>query len=90
LTVDRLDPRNARYLVPLQDTADEALAHEMADAITFDGDADFEQALIDSRRMLCDPAYEELFSDMEARFRDLISAPLARRELKRPTIKPAA
>jgi hypothetical protein len=67
LSVDQLDPRNARYLVPLDNDADEETAHTMADAIVTmgcDGDeAFFEQALIDSHRMLLDPAYEALFTE---------------------------
>ena len=69
------DPANARYLFPLENEADEKMAWSMADA-SYDARADdfsdditeaeaeyvFQQALVDSRRMMCDPDYERLCS----------------------------
>lgn len=75
LCTNRDDPANARYLVPLQNAEDEEMAHDMAAAIYsaraaeyFSDDITqeqvdriFEQALIDSRRMLCDQDYARIF-----------------------------
>ncbi len=73
LTCNISDPRNAMYLVPLSDAADEDMARCMADAIfgavaaqhpddtTFDGDQAYEQCLVDARRMERDPEYMRLF-----------------------------
>jgi hypothetical protein len=68
------DPANARYVVPLDNPEDEQMAHAMADAIYEAYAADhfteltpkevadriYEQALIDSRRMIVDKDYERL------------------------------
>jgi hypothetical protein len=65
------DPANARYLVQLENEADEKEALELA-SITYNAYAEhfspditeeecdqvFEQALVDMRRVLCDPDYE--------------------------------
>jgi hypothetical protein len=70
----RDDPQYARYLVPLPNAADEEMAESMADAI-YSACADrfcaditeqevdrvWEQCLIDSRRMICEPEYEAIF-----------------------------
>ena len=73
LTTDMADPRNAAYVLPLGDIADEDLANSMAEASfgavadqhaddpTFDGDLVYEQCLVDMRRMLRDPDYARLF-----------------------------
>jgi hypothetical protein len=76
LTTHRDDPANAQYLVPLEDAEDERLAHGMADAIygamaehfrdditQEQADRAYEQALIDSRRMICDEDYLRIFSE---------------------------
>lgn len=69
------DPANAPYLVPFHDIEAEALAHAMADAIYGSVAADYfsdditreqadrvyQQALIDSRRMICDEEYARIF-----------------------------
>jgi hypothetical protein len=68
------DPANARYLVPLDDPEQEDWAHAMAGAIygakaeyfsesitQEQADKVYEQCLIDSRHMLCDPDYERMF-----------------------------
>jgi hypothetical protein len=70
------DPANARYLTPLENSEDEAMAHDMADStytamvddfpedITKEqADAAYEQALIDCRRMLCDEDYARTFEE---------------------------
>ena len=71
----RDDPQYARYLVPLPNAADEEMAESMADAI-YSACADrfcaditeqevdrvWEQCLIDSRRMICEPEYETIFA----------------------------
>ena len=71
------DPANARYVVPLDNPEDEEMAHAMADAIygayaadhfTDDtqqevADRIYEQALIDSRRMIVDRDYERIFTE---------------------------
>jgi hypothetical protein len=70
------DPANSRYVVPLTDPEDEAMAHSMADTIysamvddfsddTTKEQADriYEQCLIDSRRMLCDGDYADIFEE---------------------------
>jgi hypothetical protein len=70
------DPANARYLVPLEDSEQEEMAHSMADAIygaftdyfsdnTTQEQADraYEQCLIDARHMLCDEDYERIFME---------------------------
>ena len=73
LTCDTWHPRNAIYRAPLSNPDDEHMANEMAAVIlsavaadhatepNFDCDETFTQALTDSRRMLCEPAYERLF-----------------------------
>jgi hypothetical protein len=74
LCCHRDDPANARYLVPLENAEDEAMAHAMADVIysaraedfsdyitQAQADRIYEQCLIDSRRMICDPDYERIF-----------------------------
>ena len=73
LTCDIWHPRNAAYRVPLADADNEAMANAMADAIigavaaehADDEDFDFvkalDQALVDARRMVCDPEYARLF-----------------------------
>jgi hypothetical protein len=66
------DPANGRYLRPLDNPEDEDLAHMMADwmvtmpatekpvpSTSEDEDAIYEQAVIDSRRMLLDEDYME-------------------------------
>jgi hypothetical protein len=79
LCTHRADPANARYLVPLEDSEQEEMAHIMADEIysaaaeyyfsdkTTKEQADrvWEQALIDSRRMLCDGEYALIFEEWE-------------------------
>ena len=74
LTCDMWHPRNAVYRVSLSNPDNEHMANEMAAVITgaviddrghepgFDRDKAFEQALVDSRRMMCEPAYERLFN----------------------------
>jgi hypothetical protein len=70
------DPANARYLVPLEDSEEEDMAHTMADIIYSARAEDFsdnitqeqadrvwEQGLIDSRRMLCDEDYMRIFCE---------------------------
>ena len=72
---DMGDPANARYLFPLENEADEEMAWSMAEAIygaradDFSDDITeaeaeyvFQQALVDSRRMICDPEYDRLCS----------------------------
>jgi len=72
----RDDPQYARYLVPLPNAADEALAQEMAsftwpwaaarfcaDITEQEADRAFEQILIDARRMICEPEYGAIFDD---------------------------
>ena len=72
----RDDPQYARYLVPLPNAADEELAECVADAIYCackdrfcddltkqEADRVWEQCLIDSRRMVCEPEYEAIFID---------------------------
>ena len=73
LTCDIWHPRNAPYRVPLPNSGDEdtavsmasvivgAVAEKHADDPAFDSDKAFEQALIDSRRMLCELGYSRLF-----------------------------
>lgn len=76
-TTDEHDPRNAVYLVPLDDE-NEALAQVMADAV-YDGalyelegavlseaenEALWRQSLIDSRRQVLDQEYAALFSSV--------------------------
>ena len=74
LTTNRDDPANARYLVPLPNADDEDEAYDMADVIYYacveyfpaditmeEMDHVWEQALIDSRRMICDPEYLRIF-----------------------------
>jgi hypothetical protein len=74
LPTNRDDPANARYLVPLPDADDEDEAYDMADEIYYacvpyfpaditmkEMDRAWEQALIDSRRMICDPEYFRIF-----------------------------
>ena len=70
------DPANARYVAPLDNPEDEAMARAMADAIYGAYAADhftngtpqevadriYEQALIDSRRMIVDRDYERIFT----------------------------
>jgi hypothetical protein len=76
LHTNRDDPQYARYLVPLPNAADEALAQEMAsftwpwaaarfcaDITEQEADRVFEQILIDARRMICDPEYDAIFAD---------------------------
>lgn len=66
--------RNAQYLVPLPDAALEKMANDMAtvnfsvvaeefddDTTRIEADREFEQRLVDARRMLCDPDYMRLF-----------------------------
>lgn len=68
------DPANARYLVPLDNAEEEELVNHMASAIYSakaddfsnnitkeQADREWEQSLIDSRRMLCDEGYMRLF-----------------------------
>ena len=70
----RDDPQYARYLVPLRNAADEETAHVMADMICGaytdrfcdditkeEADRVWEQCLTDSRRMICEPEYEDIF-----------------------------
>jgi hypothetical protein len=70
----RNDPQYARYLVPLPNAADEDLAQEMAewsytwararfcaDITEQEVDCVWEQCLIDARRMICEPEYEDIF-----------------------------
>ena len=74
LCTNRNDPQNAQYRAPLARVADEEMAVSMADAIysaVADGFVDditkdeadrvWEQCLIDARRMICDPEYEDIF-----------------------------
>jgi hypothetical protein len=72
------DPANARYLVPLEDSEQEEMAHIMADEIYSaaaeyyfsdkitkeQADRIWEQYLIDARRMLCDEDYMRIFESM--------------------------
>jgi len=71
------DPANARYLVPLENSADEAMAQDMADVnyhvcaeyftdATTKEQADrvYEQCLIDARRMVVDEEYMRLIIGM--------------------------
>ena len=76
LCTNRDDPQFARYLVPLRNAADEETAHVMADMI-YGAYADRfcdditkeeanrvrEQCLTDSRRMICEPEYEDIFRE---------------------------
>jgi hypothetical protein len=75
LCTNRDDPANARYTVPLPN-AEEEMAHYMADWIycaCVDGFCDditkeeadhvWEQCLTDSRRMICEPEYEDIFGE---------------------------
>ena len=75
MNTPRDDPQYARYLVPLPNAADEEMAESMADAIycarkdRFCADITeqevdwvWEQCLIDSRRMLCEPEYMTIFA----------------------------
>ena len=70
------DPANAQYLVPLEDSEQEEMAHGMADAIygacaenfsdnitKEQADRVYEQCLIDARHMLCDEDYERIFME---------------------------
>ena len=61
LTCNIHHPRNAIYRVPLSDPNDEDMAIAMADAISAEDPEIFEQALIDARRMVVEPAYARLF-----------------------------
>ena len=74
LCTNRDDPQNARYLAPLARAEDEQMAHSMADAIYCasvdnftdditkeEADRVWEQCLIDARRMICEPEYEDIF-----------------------------
>jgi hypothetical protein len=74
LCTNRDDPANARYVVPSPNAEDEEMAHCMADAsycacvdnftddITKEeADGVWEQCLIDARRMICEPEYEDIF-----------------------------
>jgi hypothetical protein len=76
LSCHRDDPANARYCAPLANAEDEEMAHAMADAIYSARGEDFsdhiteaqadriyEQCLIDSRRMLCDGEYADIFEE---------------------------
>jgi hypothetical protein len=68
------DPANAQYLVPLEDSEQEEMAHTMADVI-YSAEADYfsdkitkeqadrvwERCLIDARRMPCDEDYLRIF-----------------------------
>lgn len=57
------DPANARYKVPLPDPKDEETAHCMAEMIFLDPRAgSYEQCLMDSRRMICEPEYLAIFT----------------------------
>jgi len=75
MSTNRDDPQYARYLVPLPNPADEEMAESMADAIycarkdhfcadITEEEVDYvwEQCLIDSRRMICEPEYETIFA----------------------------
>lgn len=62
------DPRNAAYIGPLENPADEDMAEGMAAASYSswrdqrgDNDMGYEQCLVDALRMICDAAYAELF-----------------------------
>jgi hypothetical protein len=64
LNLIKTDPRNARYLVPLDDPHKEEDAHFMADAMFFpnsNGPQTFEECPANARRMLCDLEYARLF-----------------------------
>jgi hypothetical protein len=74
LCTNRDDPQYARYLVPLPNAADEEMAHAMADMICGacadrfcdditkeEADRVWEQCLTDSRRMICELEYEDIF-----------------------------
>ena len=80
LSVDRADPRNAKYLVPLDNEKDEDMARSMAECIVVmgcDGDESRrEQALIDLRRMVLDPDYEALFQIDDKALRAKMTAAL--------------
>jgi putative DNA primase/helicase len=70
------DPANARYLVPLENSEQEEMAHAMADTVysaecadhftdnTTKEQADriYERCLIDARHMLCDECYMRMFT----------------------------
>jgi hypothetical protein len=73
LCTNRDDPQNARYLAPLARAEDEQMAHSMADAIygacadnftdditKEEADRVWEQCLIDARRMIHEPEYEDI------------------------------
>jgi len=75
MSTNRDDPQYARYLVPLPNPADEEMAEDMAQAIycackdrfctdITDQEVDWvwEQCLIDSRRMVCEPEYMTIFA----------------------------
>jgi hypothetical protein len=73
LSTNRDDPANARYVVPLPNPEDEEMAQGCADAIYSacverfcdditkeEADHVWEQCLIDSRRMVCEPEYQDM------------------------------
>lgn len=74
LCTNRDDPQNALYLAPLARAEDEQMAHSMADVIYCacadnftdditkeEADRVWEQCLIDARRMIYEPEYEDIF-----------------------------
>jgi hypothetical protein len=76
------DPRNARYLRPLSIAADEQCAYEMATAsyrgeVDCRNDMEFEQSLVDARRMMRDREYWGLFAP-EGDFAPLLQRTRAR------------
>jgi hypothetical protein len=73
LTTTMGDPRNALYVFPLDNEADEDQATGMAEMVlghrldhdsADDTEMVFEQCLVDARRMILDEAYARLFRGM--------------------------
>jgi hypothetical protein len=64
MTCNLADPKNARYLQPLETPADEKRAHMGADEVfrLLPEYQVYEQCLVDARRMLLDPRYRELLA----------------------------
>jgi hypothetical protein len=76
LGTDMAHPRNAMFLLPLADEAEEdarliaecnfyAFVCHLPDDATFDADHEYEQCLVDARHMVRDPDYARLFGGLK-------------------------
>jgi hypothetical protein len=77
LGTDMAHPRNAMFLFPLADEAEEedarliaecnfyAFVWHLPDDATFDADHEYEQCLVDARHMVRDPDYARLFGGLK-------------------------